>query len=385
MKSRLASIAHTCAQHLPHSSQPPRPGWICLVALLALSLPGRAQECDGDRLDEYVRELEAHGFAGAVSIVCRGDVVLERGYGLANRAAGIENTARTPFYLASVSKQFTGTAALLAETAGLRLGATIDRYLADVPADKVEITIEQLLTHTAGLEEYHAAADERISKQEAIRRILSAPLVSTPGSRYAYSNAGYTLLAAIVEEVVGMAFEDFLRAALFVPAGLRGTRTIGRPEADEVEPARGYPGQPAEGQVVDRTGSPWAHLGSGGVLASVRDLRAWIEALDAGAVASRSVPARLIVPRVQTRGGSYGYGWRTTDVDYGGSLVFHFGSEANGHGAAVMRWLDRDIVVVVLSNVVTDETGYASRAAIALSRTILDPDFDGRASFMPER
>src|SRR6185436_17658492 len=93
------------------------------------------------------------------------------------------------------------------------------------PPDKAAITLHQLLTHTAGIVEsiYPSGLEAEWvprTRDEAVARILAAPLRFPPGERFAYSNAGYTLLAAVVEKVSGMGFEAFLRRRFLQPLDL---------------------------------------------------------------------------------------------------------------------------------------------------------------------
>ena len=130
------------------------------------------------------------------------------------------NTAHTVFSLGSVTKQFTAAAILKLEEQGS--SAPIGRFIG-APADKAGITLHQLLTHTAGLPVYTGDDFEPAGRDETVAKMLAAPLRFPPGSDFAYSNAGYSLLAAIVVLASGEGYEEFLRANLFTPAGLEAT------------------------------------------------------------------------------------------------------------------------------------------------------------------
>ncbi|HEY7470720.1 MAG TPA: serine hydrolase domain-containing protein, partial [Gemmatimonadota bacterium] len=137
----------------------PRAGSL-LVALLALPLPRalHAQDpgavVDGETAraaDDYLTRLEALGFSGAALLVEDGRTVLRKGYGLADREAGIPITTASVFSLGSITKQFTAAAILALEARGeLSTDDPISEYFADVPPDKQPITLHHLLTHSSG-------------------------------------------------------------------------------------------------------------------------------------------------------------------------------------------------------------------------------------------
>ena len=105
----------------------------------------------GRHLDEYLARLEAWGFSGAILAVQDGKIVLEAGYGLADPERRLPAKPDTVWSLGSITKQFTAAAILKLEMQGkLKVSDTITRFFKDVPQDKAGITLQQLLTHTAG-------------------------------------------------------------------------------------------------------------------------------------------------------------------------------------------------------------------------------------------
>ncbi|HSC49223.1 MAG TPA: serine hydrolase domain-containing protein [Gaiellaceae bacterium] len=186
-----------------------------LVALALLPVasgpPAAAAGPDGARAqaaNAAARRLRA--FSGVVLVAHDGRVALLRGYGGAK--------AGSLFDIGSVAKTFTAAAVLRLEQEGrLRLDDPISRFLPHVPARQRRVTVRRLLTHTAGLPQSFGRDLERVGRAAAVRRFLRAP--GPPAGRFAYSNAGYTLLAAIVERASGMPFRRFVRTRLLLPAG----------------------------------------------------------------------------------------------------------------------------------------------------------------------
>jgi CubicO group peptidase (beta-lactamase class C family) len=250
----------------------------------------------GRDLDLLLTSYETHGFAGTVLIVRRGEIVLLKGYGFADIPRRVRNGPETRFEMNSMTKMFTGVSILqLAATGKIRLDAPIGQYLGRFPASKSGATVEQLAMHTAGLAVAgtQLAGDSRDAFVEAMK---AAPIESPPGERYRYTNAGYSLLAAIIEVASGQTYEDYLRQHIFAPASMRSPvfRTQ-VPVADTLF-AHGYVGS-LSGPIP---GPPnpygWGTIGAGGVWATVGDMYRWLLAVERGAVVSPQYRALLFSP-----------------------------------------------------------------------------------------
>ena len=176
-----------------------------------------------------VKSERRRGFSGAVLVARHGRPIFSSGVGLADRARRIGVTPRTVFDIGSITKNLTLAAALaLVEDGRLDLSDRLGELLPGVPADKQAITLRQLLEHRAGLPEYVVDAPGgdfvELSRDEALSRILGRPLRFEPGSDYGYSDAGYTIAAALIEDAAGRPFEDFLRERILE----RGRDGLGR-------------------------------------------------------------------------------------------------------------------------------------------------------------
>ena len=106
----------------------------------------------GQRLDDYLSRLEAFGFHGAVLVEVKGQILLAKGYGVADHVSKAPITTDTIFDIGSLGKQFVAAGAMLLESRGrLRVTDTVAMHMPDAPADKRDLTLHQLMTHTAGL------------------------------------------------------------------------------------------------------------------------------------------------------------------------------------------------------------------------------------------
>lgn len=250
----------------------------------------------GRDLDSLLTSYEAHGFAGTVLIARRGEVVLLKGYGFADIARRVRNGPETRFEMNSITKMFTGVSILQLASAGeIRLDAPIGEYLGPFPVSKSGATVEQLAMHTAGLAVAGTALDGS-SRDTFVAAMKAAPMESPPGERYRYTNAGYSLLAAIIEVASGQTFEDHLRQHIFVPAGMRSA--VFRPEVPTADTrfARGYVGSPSGPGPGQPTPYTWGTVGAAGVWTTVGDIYRWIVTVERGDVVPHQYRALLFSP-----------------------------------------------------------------------------------------
>ena len=329
-----------------------------LISTALVSEAGEIVKGDlGQKIDRYMRKAEANGYAGSI-LVARGEnVILTKGYGLADHENKIRQTENTVFSIGSISKQFTGAAILKLEMMGkLRVNDPIGRYLDRVPADKKEITLHHLLTHTAGFEGALGDDYDPISREEFIKLAMGSKLLFKPGERYEYSNVGFSLLGIIVELVSGKNYEDFLYEALFKPAGMERTGYV-RPGFLKSELAVGYREGKRWGTALDRPWRPegpgWHLRANGGILSTVGDMHRWYLALKKDAILSSSAKEKYFAPQVKEfeEGPSYyGYGWVVQPTRRGTTLIWHNGG--NGIYNAFMGFEpENDLVIIVSSNI----------------------------------
>jgi len=323
-----------------------------VLALLLVAVPVAAQETVskeplGPRIEELVRSQTRGDYWGVVLVAQQGEVVFAKGYGFADYER-VPNTPATLFELASLSKQFTAAAILKLEQQGrLETGDTLDRFFPGVPADKKAVTVHHLLTHTSGLSpELGVPYASRIGREEYVRTMLARPLDAPPGEKFAYCNAAYALLAAIVEVASKRTFEEYVREEIFTPAGLADTGFIG----DEALKAKGRaarrrgPGTPKEWSAVEWFWG-WGYRGMGGVVSTAPDLLKWDRALRGDLVLGAAAREKLFAP-VQA---DYACGWVVQATDRGTTKVFHGGS-VMGFVAHFARYLEEDVAIVLLSN-----------------------------------
>ena len=332
-----------------------------LLILSAFSLPAQAEVRGplGSSLDRYLKSLAGYGYSGAALVVKDGQVVLNQGYGLADRARKTPFTADTLFDIASISKQFTAAAVLRLEMQGkLKVEDRLGKFFPSAPPDKAGITLHQLLTHTAGLAESYGDEYEPVTREALLKRVFGKPLLHPPGKRFEYSNAGYSLLAAVVEVVSKRPFGDFLRDEVFLKAGMRHTGFLPGAE-DRKRLAHGYTSSGAWGTPLDQPMAPdgpwWNLRGNGGILTTTGDLELWDHALRGDAVLSASERAKYQQPYVRETGAPeprYAYGWSITTDPKGHPRIAHVGG--NGAFNSDLRRYPQEGVVIFASTNTAD-------------------------------
>lgn len=188
---------------------------------------------------ELVRQIETFmgklaaldAFSGTLLVAKDGRPIFKRAYGLASKAYKVPNRIDTKLNIASTTKMFTAVSIFqLIEQGKLSLDDTVGKILPDYPNKKVaeKVTIHHLLSHSSGLGDYHGA--KYICRKGILRQsrdyfplFADQPLSFEPGKRMQYSNAGYVLLGAIIEEVSGENYFEYVRKHIFKPAGMAST------------------------------------------------------------------------------------------------------------------------------------------------------------------
>jgi CubicO group peptidase (beta-lactamase class C family) len=347
---------------------------IALALVICAATAARAQRPDTlsravDRVFENFRDNDGPGCALGVSR--GGEVVLERGYGMANLETDTPIQPNSIFHVASVSKQFTAAAIMLLEREGkLSLDDNIRKYLPEIPDYGTPITIRHLLTHTSGLRdqwELLALARGRF-EQDRITEADVLDIVSRqkalnfkPGSEYLYSNTGFTLLGVIVKRITGESLKDFAAERIFTPLGM--TRTHFHDDYTMLVPGRTSAYEPRRGP-----GARWRvsipnfdTYGATNLYTTVGDLLKWEANLDHPVVGDARMYARMETKTPLTTGDTSSYGFGLVMGTYRGArVVEHNGADA-GYRSYVGRFPDKGLAIAITCNSATANTTALAR------------------------
>ena len=155
--------------------------------------------------------------SGVVLVERKGEILLERAFGVASHESGAPMSVDRQFAIGSVTKEWTAWLVRDAAHAGkLSLDATLAQWQPSVPQWS-RVTIRQLLEHRSGMIRTAEGVREAASPSEATEHCAQAPLAFEPGSSYAYSNCGYDVLSRVLELALGKPFPQLLEERLFRP------------------------------------------------------------------------------------------------------------------------------------------------------------------------
>lgn len=339
--------------------------------------PQQAVDTDSEiavRIDRYLSGLEGLGFSGAIIVDEGGQVVLRKGYGLADRETRRPYAANTVQTHGSITKQMTAAAILLLESRGaLSVEDSLDRHFNNTPEDKRDITLHQLLTHSSGLPGSVGRDNEAIGTTEFVERVMDTPLQFDPGTDYSYSNVGYSLLGIIIERQSGQGYETYLREELLLPAGLAESGYL-LPDWNPDRLAVGYRQGEHWGKVHGRgwrdDGPGWHLRANGGLHTTVDDMHRWLDTLRGEGVLAAEAVRRWTTGYVDEGGDSkYAYGWAVHDTEEG-IMIAHNGG--NGIFSADFVWFpDADLFFYIQGNT---SVIAASRLRDSLLAAAFDPD-----------
>ena len=301
------------------------------------------------KVDEYLNaHMKLGNFSGSVLIAKADEVLVRKGYGLANIEIDVPNTPKTKFRLGSVTKQFTAMAILqLQEDELLSVNDPLSKFIPDYP-DGDKITIHHLLTHTSGIPNLTDFPElEKIKKiktpvEEIIEIFKNEPLEFSPGEKFQYSNSGYTLLGFIIEKASGKTYEEYLKENIFIPLNMKDS---GYDHHNTVllNRASGYsPGK--DGIVNDKYIDMSIPFGGGCLYSTIEDMYIWDRALYTDKLLSENSLNEMFTPFED----DYGYGWYISDI-HNRKCIRHSGG-IEGFTANISRYVNDDVCVVVLSN-----------------------------------
>jgi len=344
---------------------------ISLVFSLADDLP--AVDVKVAQADEHIAAyVELKKFSGSVLIAKDNEVLLNKGYGMANYEHDVPNMPYTKFRIGSVTKQFTAMAIMILQERGLlNLDDTLDQYIPDfMNGDK--ITIHHLLVHSSGVKTINKFPSFMESgmlpwlPESSIELIKTEALEFEPGSEFKYNNSGYFLLGFIIEKVSGDSYPKFITENIFDVLGMEGS---GYDHHDPVLKHRASGYELTEGGLTN--GEYLVinnHYAAGALYSTVEDLYIWDRALYTEKLLSKLSLEKMFDVYHQTsfkdKKAGYGYGFYVDEL-FGHKRVFHTGNN-NGFRAQISRFPDDDATIILLSNMYTPDIDEISRGLAAI-------------------
>jgi CubicO group peptidase (beta-lactamase class C family) len=334
--------------------------YVALLFLLLLPWSAPHQSSDpAVQIDEIMQASSRAGnFSGAVLVARRGNVIYQHAFGLANREWNIPNDLQTKFEIGSMTKQFTAMLILqFVKEGNIRLEGRLSDYLPYYRQDTgSQITISELLSHTSGVPNFTSLpgfldgpeSRTHYAVEEFAKKFCSGNLQFIPGTKFDYSNSGYFLLGAVLEQVSGKSYEDLLQHRIFDPLGMRNS---GYTHTETLIPHRaaGYERISAGFQNA-RFYDFSIPFSAGALYSTVGDLFLWDQAL----YTEKLLPAKLRDLMFKPNLEDYGYGWvmlvPKSGTPYAGESIPMHGGAIFGFQSVIQRLVQHRELIVLLDN-----------------------------------
>ena len=316
--------------------------------LLAACTVEKQQDIGGN-IDAFLTELKHHQeFSGSVLIARHGEVLISKGYGMADREGQIPNTPQTRFRINWLTMPFTAMAIMQLQADGkLEVGDSICQYIPDCPDYWQGITLHHLLNHTSGVSDWiqpwGGEVDKPTTGLERVELIKQKAPYFQPGEKLRYCENGYIILGAIIESVSGLSYDEYLKVHIFEPIKMENSGYEGNGVAV------GYKPTGIEAPIPDML----FRYSASGLYSTVEDLYLWDQALYSEQLVAQEFLDLMFTgyaktPSVDFKGADYGYGWFIGET-LGRRLIFH-GGAMSGYSSGIMRFPDERVTIIVLRN-----------------------------------
>jgi len=313
-------------------------------------------------IDSYLTKLTVDkNFSGGLLIVKDGKQLLCKGYGWADKEKKELFTPATLASIGSITKLFTATAIMkLVEQNKLAVNDPLIKFFPNIPVDKADITIHQLLTHSSGFHEFltlDGGDYEKINAADFLKRAFSEPLAFRPGEKAVYTNVGMSILGIIIEQVSGLDYEQFLKQNLFEPIGIKN---IGYhyPMLKDDKIAIGYQNSKKWGthqlHFEQAGGGPYWNLkANGGLEVSLNEMLIWLNGFTNHTLLKKSSIDEMFKAQMPEDGyngeSSFGYGCNISKSRRNTKMIVNGGS--NGiYYARIVRLPEEGLVFYMVTN-----------------------------------
>ncbi len=327
-----------------------------------------------DILDDFVAMgLEKHSCAGvAVAIVKGNEVFFQQTYGYKNVQTQDPIDECTVFRIGSVSKGFAGVlASILADKGLLDLDYPISYYVPNIPlkgsSENTPITVRNILSHTTGyrMHTYSDLIDNNYKREDIYKKLAQLRPYYKTGFDFAYQNAIFGIIEAVVENATGMSYAAALQKYIFTPLDMNDTSCS---YEDLVNTKNYCVGHKAWGKHNQMASVPlgkhyYNMISAGGINAPIEDMTKWLKACMGHNKDVLSDAARryAFTPNVKTThdrkyfnkwpnliNSYYGLGWRNMELS--SNYLIHHGGMVNGFRTEIAFDAQKQIGVVFMFN-----------------------------------
>jgi CubicO group peptidase (beta-lactamase class C family) len=339
----------------------PRRFVLAVFALgMLLAVAAFAQDVPGQKVDQIFSVYDKPGSPGcSLGVIRDGEFVYRKAYGLASLELAFPLSSQSVFSMASVSKQFTAAAVVLAAEQGfLSLDDDVRKYIPELPDYGHVITLRQMIHHTSGFRDFstllrlagHDRAD--FNSPEEIFRIVvrQEGLNNIPGDEWIYSNTNYFLLGVVVKRTTKKSLSEFAAENIFKPLGM--SHTLFYDDHTFVVPGRvpAYDSSPQGSFRVDWSATD-ALVGNGGLMSTVDDLLLWDRNFYANRLGKGTLIQQLQTPGVLNNGNKISYAMGLDLGGYRGLPIVEHGGVVYGYRTELLRFPEQKFTVICLCNI----------------------------------
>ena len=326
---------------------------------------------------KYETILGNKGFSGQILIAKNGEVIFEDYKGFSNFSDKTAILPETPIHLASISKTFTGMAALkLWEEDKLDLKAPVTKYISNFPY--ASVTIEQLLSHRSGLPDYTYFMEPNKYKTVKVKnkrgrwvkklKLIKAETpfrqglynnqdvldymvakrpapAAMPNRVFKYCNTNFVMLALIIEKITGQDFPTYMAETIFKPLKMENTFVFSNKSIDKYTPSYNARMVPYKIEKYD------CIYGDKNIYSTARDMYLWDKALTEATYVKQSTLEMAYQPQSPTNKyhHNYGLGWRILTKPNEERLVYHNGWW-HGNNTVFTRLIGESATIIILGN-----------------------------------
>ncbi|MFB3787781.1 MAG: serine hydrolase domain-containing protein [bacterium] len=329
-----------------------------LAGIIFLHAPALALSLS-EKVDQTFKKWNTPNSPGcAIAVVKDGQIIYEKGYGMADLRHGVPLTPNTVFHFGSNSKQFTAFSIFLLEEEGwLQLTDDFHQYIPELPDFGKTITIQHLLDHTSGLRDYLELLafagwnymDDLITKDLGFKYTLRQKALNfDPGEQFMYSNTGFMLLAEIVARISGQTFAQFTQERIFTPLGMTNSQFVDNHHVILKNFASSYT-PPVEGVYYEYPVN-FASVGEGGLYSTVEDLVKWDQNFYDATIGSGSILDKMHQKGILNNGQLSTMSAGLIVTYYKGRRLVYHGGDIAGYHSQIVRFPDEQFSIITASN-----------------------------------
>lgn len=348
-----------------------------LAIFILIQLPLTAQKAALDSIDHFIqKQLNQFGeIPGLAITIAKGDKpIFTKTYGLSDADRKIQSNSKTPYYIASVTKTFSGVLAAQLDQEGLLdLEKPITQY---APVKDFEdkalfegVTLKKLLSHTSGIANvplgWRLTNSGEYNEDELVSLLEHETISRNNNGRYAYDNFGYHVFRLILSQEFGLDWKDLLKKKVFSPLGMiHSSANISDSKIKGWELAEPYTSlnDGRSPMLTSITKNDQTMHAAGGMISSIEDMQKWLLVnMNSGRLNGRQVLAEEVIDVSQskiasTRGSSarlfqdsgYGLGWNSGTFK-SIPAIYHTGG-FDGYYALASFLPEKDLGIAIMVN-----------------------------------